>query len=69
MRSQLHRQIPEKGAGVTVHTTIGADAPYKLFAAGKILAQGEFTSPEQINKQGSRPVETGWEADDKLLLS
>ena len=27
----------------------GAFAPYKRFAAGKTLAQGEFTSPEHFN--------------------
>ncbi|ERK61187.1 hypothetical protein HMPREF1545_01689 [Oscillibacter sp. KLE 1728] len=27
----------------------GAFAPYKRFATGKTLAQGEFTSPEHFN--------------------
>ena len=26
----------------------GAGVPYKCFAAGKTLAQGEFISPEQV---------------------
>ena len=30
----------------------GASAPYKRFAAGNTLAQGEFISPEHIKSKG-----------------
>ena len=30
----------------------GASAPYKRFAAGKTLAQGEFISPGHIKSKG-----------------
>ena len=31
----------------------GAFVPHKCFAAGKTLAQGEFTSPEHVKYPGS----------------
>ena len=44
-------------ARVTPHSGGGAFAPYKRFAAGKTLAQGEFSSPEQFKGRGPRRME------------
>jgi hypothetical protein len=44
MRQGLQPRPPGRQAG-------GAFAPYKRFASGKTLAQGEFTSPEHLNFQ------------------
>jgi hypothetical protein len=46
----------------------GAFAPYKRFATGKTLAQGEFTSPEHFNhRRVERP--TGAKPKRKCDLS
>ena len=50
MRSQLHGQISEKGAGVRVHTTIGAGAPYKRFAQQNLGVRRNSLPPRRSNR-------------------
>ena len=44
--------VVSKRAAVISAKRGGASAPYKRFAAGKTLAQGEFISPEHIQSKG-----------------